>query len=116
MAPPRIARFYGASAVAVGLLGVYAMATPAFRNSPTGLYALPAIGIALTPPLLLVYLGTKVMRGERMAVYALTAMAAICAAGVLAFDQRRGSLLLLTVVVILAPLVWAASRHPESFR
>ena len=116
MAPPRIARFYGACAVAVGLLGVYAMVTPAFRNPPTGLYALPAIAIALTPPLLFVYLGTRIMRGERMAVYALAAMAAICAAGVLAFDQRRGSLLLLTVVVILAPLVWAASRHPESFR
>lgn len=95
------------------------MASSVFRGvqqgGGVGLYALPAAAIALTPPLLLVYLGVRIMRAERMAVYGLAVVMLMSGGAMMLFDARLGGYVLLAALVGLAPLCRAAMREPGGF-
>ena len=81
-----------------------------------GLYVLPSAVIALTPALVLVYLGIRIMRAERLAVYALVAVMVLIGGVIVALDTRRGGYVLGAAVVGLAPLVRVATRESGGFQ
>jgi hypothetical protein len=116
--PPRIALAYGIPVVILGL-GLLQLITRSFwrgvQQGGVGLYALPAGAIASAPALLLVYLAVRTMRGERLAVYALTLYMLVGAGAIMAFDTRRGGYVLGLTVVGLSPLCIAACRESGGF-
>ena len=116
--PPRIAVAYGLLIVLLGL-GMLLLMAGTFgrmvRQGGTGLYVLPAGVTALAPALLLAYLGIRIMRGERLAVLAITVVLLVGAIVVMALDTRRGWYLVTLTVVSLAPLCAAAIRESGGF-
>jgi hypothetical protein len=115
---PRIARAYGILVVLLALVVLQLMARSFWRGveqGGIGLYALPAGAIALAPALLLAYLGTRVMRGERLAVYALTLVMLVIGGVIVALETRRGAYVVALTVVGLAPLCRAAMRESGGF-
>ena len=117
--PPLIARVYGTLLILLGLGATLMMARtlsrPVQQGAGMGLYLLPAAAIALTPGFILVHLGIKIMRGERMAVYALAIVLLIVGVVIMALDVRRGGLVIGATLVALAPLCRAAIRESGGF-
>jgi hypothetical protein len=69
----------------------------------------------LAPTLLLAYLGIRIMRGERLAVYALILVMLVSAGVIMALDMRRGGYVMALTAVGVAPLFIAATRGSGGF-
>jgi hypothetical protein len=74
-----------------------------------------AVALFMLPSLLLFYLGTRIMHGERMAAYGLAAVATIVAVGVMVVEWRWGLVVMAVLGVVLAPLCRVARRDAGGF-
>jgi hypothetical protein len=118
--PPRIARIYGLGAVAFGMLvaiavGKSLLATMARVSDFDGFGLAVVVALAVAPSFLLVYLGTRIIRGERMAAYGLAAVATIVAVAVIMVEWHWGLVVMAVLGVVLAPLCTAATRDAGGF-
>jgi hypothetical protein len=116
-APPWIARVYGIILIALALWGIGSMARTVFRRPSDGFgwYMVPTVAISMTPFLVVAYLGAKVLKGERLAVYALVAISVICLGVVMALDVAGGITVMMIGLVVFAPLLWTAGRESGGF-